>query len=470
MLKSPCLPIQARMKLYNTRTRKKEEFTPANPAEVKLYTCGPTVYNFAHIGNLRTYIFEDLLRRALEWNGYQVKHVMNITDVGHLTSDADTGEDKMKKGAEREKKTVWQIAEAYTKAFFEDFTRLNCLHPTVICKATDHIKEMIALIQKLEKNGFTYAGKNGNVYFDTSKFPHYGALAQLEKQELKAGARIEVDENKKNPHDFVLWFVQSKHGDQDMQWDSPWGKGFPGWHMECSAMALKYLGDQIDIHCGGIDHIPVHHTNEIAQSEAATGKSPWVNVWMHGNFLLIGKSDKMAKSGENFLTLKTLAEKNISPLAYRYFTLQSHYRKELNFTWESVEAAQSAWRRLRARTLSLPEGGAPNLEALDTFTATLIDDLNAPEALALCWKILDNASLSDANKKATLLKFDEFLGLKLNEPETVEIPAKVAALIVERDQARAQKDWAKSDELRKKIESAGYDVKDSANGTQLTPR
>ncbi len=404
------------MKLYNTLTRQKEEFLPDKPDQVGLYCCGPTVYNYAHIGNLRTYVFQDLLRRVLEFNGYVVNHVMNITDVGHLTSDADEGEDKMKKGAEREKKTVWEIAEHYTQAFLEDMDRLNMLQPRWKPKATDHIQEMIDQIKQLEANGYTYVGENGNVYFDTSKFEGYGKLAQLDKQELQAGARIKVDENKKNPQDFVLWFVSSKHGDQDMQWDSPWGRGFPGWHIECSAMSSKYLGDQFDIHCGGIDHIPVHHTNELAQAEGATSVKPWVKVWMHGQWLImlddLSTSDllknltlsnnthvcphcghenlmknkdeylteiqddsvllkvkcknskcakvfsgmikvKMSKSTENFETLRVLIDRGFDPLDFRYFCLQAHYRKELRFNWEILKGSRKARIKLKQKVQML---------------------------------------------------------------------------------------------------------------------
>ncbi|MCK5617523.1 cysteine--tRNA ligase, partial [Candidatus Pacearchaeota archaeon] len=396
--------------LYNTMARQKMLFEPIDPTEVKLYTCGPTVYNYAHIGNLRTYIFEDLLRRALGWNGYQVNHVMNITDVGHLTSDADEGEDKMAKGAAREKMTVWEISEKYAQAFLEDMDRLNLLMPHIKPKATDHIEEMIKQIKELETNGLTYVGENGNVYFDTSKLPDYGKMAQLEKQELQAGARIEVDKNKKNPHDFVLWFVESKHGDQEMQWESKWGKGFPGWHIECSAMSMKYFGNQMDIHCGGIDHIPVHHTNEIAQAEGATNVKPWVNYWMHGNFLVLKDRAKMAKSGENFLTLKGLIDKGYDPLDYRYFCLQAHYRKELAFDWNGLDAAKTGRRRLCEKVCALKSNAdhngstmAPQLEA---FESAINDDLNLPEALAITWQVADDPELSAADKLATIRKFD----------------------------------------------------------------
>jgi len=464
------------LKLYNTLVRKKMLFEPLDPAEVKLYTCGPTVYNYAHIGNLRTYVFEDLLRRVLEFNGYQVNHVMNITDVGHLTSDADEGEDKMLKGAQREKKTVWEIAEFYTKAFMSDMKALNLLEPHIKCKATDHIQEMIDQIKKLEGNGLTYIA-NGNVYYDTSKFRDYGKLAQLDKQELQAGARIEVDKNKKNPHDFVLWFTKSKFTDQTMQWESPWGRGYPGWHIECSAMSIRYLGNQIDIHCGGIDHIPVHHTNEIAQAEGATNIRPWVLYWMHGNFLVLGKDKKMAKSAGNFLKLQTLIDKGYSPLDYRYFCLQAHYRKELTFSWEGMDSAKTGLRRLREKVNALSPIGAPmehqlepQSEYIDKFESAINDDFNIPQALSIAWEMMDDTQIPDADKLATIKKFDTVLGLNLDEPITFEIPTKIQKLVIDRDKARKEKDWKKSDELRAKIEKAGFIVKDAPGGTEIQPK
>ena len=457
------------MRLYNTLTRKKEEFNPEKPDQVGLYCCGPTVYHYAHIGNLRTYIFEDILRRVLEFNGYVVKHVMNITDVGHLTSDNDEGDDKMKKGAEREKKTVWEIADYYTQAFLEDMDRLNLLKPHVKPKATDHIAEMIEQVQELEKNGLTYVGENGNVYFDTAKLEDYGKLAQLEKQELQAGARIEVDPNKKNPTDFVLWFVTSKHGDQDMQWDSPWGKGFPGWHIECSAMSMKYLGQMFDIHCGGIDHIPVHHTNEIAQAEGATGIKPWVKTWMHGNFLVLKDKAKMAKSEGNFLTLKKLMEEGYESMDYRYFCLQTHYRKELAFDWEGLKASRTGLRRLKEKVLNLGEKeGEANKEYLDKFESVISDDLNISQGLALCWELVENETLKKEDILSTVLKMDEVLGLKLNESTKLQLPPQVVQWMLERNEARNNKNWALADQLRDKIEASGkWGVKDGEGGTEV---
>lgn len=467
------------LQLYNTLTRQKMPFVPIDPAQVKLYCCGPTVYNYAHIGNLRTYVFEDLLRRILEFNGYVVKHVMNITDVGHLTSDADEGEDKMLKGAKREKKTVWEIAEYYTQAFLADMKALNLLEPHIKCKATDHIEEMKNQVKQLEENGLTYTA-NGNVYFDTAKLDDYGKLAQLDKQDLQAGARIEVDESKKNPHDFVLWFTKSKFDDQEMKWDSPWGRGYPGWHIECSAMCMRHLGEHADIHCGGIDHIPVHHTNEIAQAEGATGKKPWVNFWMHGNFLVLGKDEKMAKSAGNFLRMQTLIDKFHDPLDYRYFCLQAHYRKELTFSWVALEAARKAHMRLRDKVTSMKREminkdlqGEKNQKYIDQFLSHINDDLNMPQALALTWDLANDDQLNIGDKYETIMEFDRVLGLDIDQPRntfTKEITPEIQQLIVQRNEAREAKDWVKSDELRDQIEAAGYLVKDGPGGTEVTKK
>ncbi len=465
--------------LYNTLTRQKMLFEPLDPAEVKLYTCGPTVYNYAHIGNLRTYVFEDILRRVLEWNGYPVKHVMNITDVGHLTSDADAGEDKMLKGAKREKMTVWDLAEKYTQAFLEDMDRLNLLMPHIKPKATDHIDTMIEQIKQLEENGLTYTA-GGNVYFDTSKFPDYGKLAQQDKQELRTCPRVKADTNKKHPHDFVLWFTKSKFladsesaegKDQEMQWDSPWGRGYPGWHIECSAMSMKYLGKQMDIHCGGIDHIPVHHTNEIAQAEGATNTKPWVLYWMHGNFLVLRKDEKMAKSADNFLKLEVLIDKGYDALDYRYFCLQAHYRKELTFSWEGLDAAKTGLRRLKEKVCNLGSSeGEIHQSRTKEFEFAINDDLNMPEALATAWELLDDADISDPDKLATIKKFDTVLGLKVDEKPKVCIPEDIQRLVIERDEARRKKEWGKSDKLRDEIEKAGFMVKDSGKTTVIEPK
>lgn len=460
------------IKLYNTLTRKLEEFKPIKKGRVGLYTCGPTVYNYAHIGNLRTYIFEDILKRVLTYNGFYVKHVMNITDVGHLTSDADEGEDKMEKGAKREGKTAWDIAKFYTRAFINDLDELNIIRPNGMPKATDHIKEQIHLIKRLEKKGFVYRTVDG-MYFDTSQLPDYGKLANLKGQELRAGVRVDVGD-KKNITDFALWKFSAPLSERQMEWESPWGLGFPGWHVECSAMSAKYLDQPFDIHCGGIDHIPVHHTNEIAQSEAANGK-PLAHYWLHGEFLLIN-ADKMAKSGENFVTIQTIEDHNISPLAYRYFVLQTHYRKQLTFSWEALQAAQNGLEHLYQVARSLPpltkggSGGVAAASDLDTqYNNAINNDLDTPAALALVWQALKEKTISQTQ----LLKFDEVLGLEIKEhskKKELTLSSEVKKLIAERDNARAKKNWVQSDKLRKELEGQGYEVKDTKDGTQITKK
>ncbi|MBI2668498.1 cysteine--tRNA ligase, partial [Candidatus Woesearchaeota archaeon] len=390
------------------------------------------------------------------------------------TSDADSGEDKMLKGARREGKTVWEIAEFYTKAFKDDMKKLNLLPPKIWCKATDHIKEQIELIKKLEKKGFTYLA-GGNVYFDTSKLNDYGKLARLDLT-AEAQARVEKDPYKKNLPDFILWFTKSKFQEQEMKWPSPWGKeGYPGWHIECSAMASKYLGEQFDIHCGGIDHISVHHTNEIAQSEAAFGKKPWGKYWLHGEFLVIGSGEKMAKSGENFMTLSTLEQKGFQPSDYRYFCLGTHYRKPLMFSYTALEGAKQARRRLNEKVLELK--GAKDREHPEAqgryvlrFTNGINDDLNLPQALAMMWDLLKDETLGKKDKYKLLLKFDEILGLDLKKvkKEKVKIPKEVIQLAEERLTARNNKDWRKADELREKIKKLGYIVGDTKEGYVVT--
>ena len=467
-----------KVRLYNTLGRQIQDFNPINDSGVGMYCCGPTVYNYAHIGNLRTYVFEDLLRRSLEYAGYNVNHVMNVTDVGHLTGDDDEGEDKMEKSARESGKTPDEIAAFYTQAFFNDTDRLNIKRPNTACTATKHIGEMIGLIKRLEDNGFTYVS-GGNVYFDTARFEKYGELALLDRQKLKAGARIEVDGNKKNPADFVLWFTKSKFENHLMQWDSPWGKGYPGWHIECSAMSMKYLGEQFDIHCGGIDHIPVHHTNEIAQSEAATGKK-WVNYWVHGEFLLMDKQ-KMAKSAGNFLTLQVLVDKGYDPLDYRYFCLGGHYRSQLVFNFDALDAARNARENLveRIKTLkanSVPGNPedlqAPAAEYLASFQEDILNDLNAPKALADLWQLLKDSSVNDADKLTAALEMDHILGFKLDEvkAEGPELTEEENALVKAREQARKDKDWKLADELRDKLLAMGIVVKDTAEGTQCSKK
>ena len=459
------------MKLFNSLTRQIEDFVPIEDKKVKMYTCGPTVYDYVTIGNWRSYTLGDLLVRALKYLGYEVEYVMNITDVGHLTSDADVGEDKMLKGARRENKTVWQVADFYTKAFQNDIKKMNLLPANKLCKATDHIKEQIGMIKTLEKKGYTYF-KGGNVYFDTSKVSDYGKLANLDL-DADSQARVERDPNKKNPHDFVLWFTKSKFQEQEMKWDSPFGRGYPGWHIECSAMATKYLGKQFDIHCGGIDHIPVHHTNEIAQSEAANGKKPWVKYWLHGEFLVL-QGEKMAKSGENFITLSTLIEKGIDPLDYRYFCLGTHYRKPLMFSYEALEGAKAARKRLNEKFLELKKTGtaspAKQKRHIQIFADDINDDLNTSKALALLWEVLKEESLTDKDKYSLLLQFDKILGLNLSKlkKEKTKVPAEVKKLAEQRLQARHNKDWKKADELREKIKELGYVIGDTKEGYEIT--
>ncbi len=460
------------MKIYNTLSREKEELVPISGNRVGLYTCGPTVYNFAHIGNLRTYVFEDVLRRAIKYNGFELKHVMNITDVGHLTSDADEGEDKMLKGAEREHKTVWQIAESYTKAFMDDCEKLHIQQPDVICKATDHIQDMIELIKRIEKNGLTYISE-GNVYFDIMKFPDYGKLARLNMEELQAGARIEVDENKRNPQDFVLWFTNSKFKNQEMQWDSPWGRGFPGWHIECSAMSIKHLGEQFEIHCGGIDHIPVHHTNEIAQAEGATGKKPWVKYWMHGEFLVLEK-EKMAKSGGNFITMQTLVEKGYDPLVYRYFCFTAHYRSQLKFSWEAMDGAKSSFESLKKKVIELKNSpvdskSANRLTLYKTqFQEAINDDLGIPAALALTWTMLKDAELGAKEKLELMAEYDKVLGFGIEswQEEKLELSEDIEWMVMQREEARKNKDWKESDRIRDELKANGIILEDTPQGVK----
>jgi cysteinyl-tRNA synthetase len=455
--------------LYNTLTHQKELFKPINGKTVGLYTCGPTVYNYAHIGNLRTYVFEDILKRVLQYNGYRVKHVMNITDVGHLTSDADEGEDKMEKGAKREGKSAWDIAKFYTRAFQSYMKDLNILPPKKWCKATDHIPEQISLVKTLIKKGYTYETSDG-IYFDTTQLDDYGTLANLQQQELKAGARVDIGE-KKNPHDFALWKFNKPDEPRQMEWPAFGRMGFPGWHIECSAMAMKYLGKHFDIHCGGIDHVPVHHTNEIAQTEAATGIKPWVNVWMHGEFLQIADA-KMAKSGGNFITLATLKKKGISPLAYRYFLLQTHYRKQLTFSWEALEAAQTAYDRMRKAIYKLKKEKnqkTKNFLAF-TFVNNANDDLDTASIIAGLWEIIENKDYNTKDRLKFLKEADKILGLQLLEykPEHVTTSHEVQKLLDQREQARRVKNWAESDRLGDEIAKLGYRVGDTKDGQNVS--
>jgi cysteinyl-tRNA synthetase len=452
------------VRLFDTYQRQIREFEPLNPERVGLYTCGLTVYDYAHIGNLRTYIFEDILRRVLEFNGYEVEHVQNITDVGHLTSDADTGEDKMEKGSRRTGLSAWEIAELYTQAFKSDMRQLNIWEPTVWCKATDHIEEQIELVQCIESAGFTYRTDDG-IYFDTSEVEDYGFLGRLDLSGQRAGARVDVA-NKRLPTDFALWKFSSPGQQRQMEWDSPWGVGFPGWHIECSAMAAKYLGPFFDIHCGGEDHITVHHTNEIAQTQACHGTT-LANFWMHGYFLQLDDA-KMAKSAGEFLRLQSLIDRDYDPLAYRYFCLGAHYRSKLTFSWEGMDGATAGLSRLRTAYASWGEAGAVDESYLDRFRERVNEDLNMPRALAVTWEVV-RSELPAAVKKATITAFDQVLGLGLAdwvEPEEA-IPPQVMALVEQRQLARAEKRWGDADALRDEIAAAGYAVRDTPQGPQV---
>jgi cysteinyl-tRNA synthetase len=462
------------MKLYNTLTRKIEELAPLHAPEVTVYTCGPTVYDYAHVGHWFTYIRWDLLVRTLRVSGLQPNWVMNITDVGHLVSDADDGEDKLEKGARREGKTAWEVAAFYTKDFLDEMDSLTIQRPTHLTKATDHIVEQIELIQKLEDKGFTYVIDDG-VYYDTSKFPRYGELARLDIEEQQAGARVVFNEQKRNATDFALWKFSPKDQQRDMEWDSPWGKGFPGWHIECSAMSMKYLGDTLDIHTGGIDHIPVHHTNEIAQSEAVTGKR-FAQVWLHSNHVLI-EGEKISKSLGNGIRLKDIAARGISLEAFRLHVLESHYRSQSKFSWDSLEAAQNRLKNWQA-TASLRWQATDDKDtskssdikaARESLRNTLAEDLNTPEALAVISNVfskLDASLLSkeDLNEfESLLINIDEALGLQLHT--VVDISSAQKDLIAAREEARNAKDWVKSDEIRQKLTDQGISLRDTPYGS-----
>ena len=456
-----------KLQFYNTLARKKETFSPIRKDKVRMYTCGPTVYDYAHIGNLRAYVFADILQKTLEYGGYKVKRVMNITDIGHLSSDADSGEDKMTKGLLREKKKLTlknmrELAEFYTKKFKKDLEKLNVKIPKEIYFASDYVKEDTELVQKLEKKEYTYKTSDG-IYFNTSKMPDYGILWGGKREWKKEGARIVENSEKKNPEDFALWKFNSQIG-----FESPWGKGFPGWHIECSAMGIKFLGEQFDIHTGGIDHIPIHHTNEIAQSECATGKKPFVRVWMHNNFLDINNGEKMAKSGDSFITLRTITEKGISPIVYRFWLLMGHYRTKMNFNWEALEGAETALKRLYGLYMSLGEKiGKVDKEYQEKFKEFVFDDLDTPRALSLLWDVLKDEKMSNANKKATILDFDKVLGLDFANLKEEKISEAILKLVEEREEVRKNKDFKKSDELRKKINSLGYEIEDKNSGYKI---
>lgn len=470
------------LELYNTMGRSMQKFTPRTPGKVGFYGCGPTVYNYAHIGNLRAFVFQDTLARSLRFLGYEVTHVMNVTDIGHLTGDNDDGEDKMVNQAREKGQSVLEVAEFYTKAFFDDIDRLNILRPTVMCKATDHVDQMIRLIQRIEANGHTYSA-GGNLYFDISTFPGYGALANFNPDDLKAGTRVDIDENKRNPFDFVLWFTKSKFENQALVWDSPWGRGYPGWHIECSAMSMEYLGEQFDIHTGGIDHIQIHHTNEIAQSEGATGKK-WVNYWLHNEFLVMDKG-KMSKSSGEFLTLQYLIDKGFDPLDYRFFLLGGHYRSQLTFSWESMESARNSRRSLVQRLArmtetagSIPEALpsiSPANEWIDRFRADIEQDLSTPRALSQLQGLIRDTDVPPAEALAAVALMDRVLGLNLIEnaaalvassKETGDLDdGRIDALIAERADAKKAKNFARADEIRNQLKESGIILEDTASGT-----
>jgi cysteinyl-tRNA synthetase len=448
------------LRLFDTYERKVRKFEPLNPGRVGLYCCGPTVYNFAHIGNLRTYIFEDILYRVLKKNDFEVDFVMNITDVGHLTSDADSGEDKMEVGSKRTGMTAWEMADFYTEAFQKDLTLLGITEPDTWCRATDHIKEQIEFIEDLEAKGYTYKTSDG-IYFNSRKLNNYGYLARLDSEGLIAGAR--VDSERQHVTDFALWKFSPEDEQRQMEWESPWGIGFPGWHIECSAMSAKYLGDFFDIHCGGEDHIPIHHTNEIAQTEASRG-TRLANFWMHGYFLQLGNA-KMSKSTGEFLKLAVLLEKGFDPLVYRFFCLSAHYRTQMSFSWESLEASRVALDRLYRAAHSWGEPGEVIADYMDRFMACVNEDLNLPRALAVTWDLV-RSNEAPADRKATLLAFDDVLGLDIANwaPEEVEVPMSVLQLAKAREAARQKKEWQKADELRDEILAAGYMIEDTKDG------
>ncbi len=450
------------LKLFNTLNKKKEKFVPSKKV-VGLYSCGPTVYYYQHIGNMRAFIFSDILKRVLLFNGFKVKHVMNITDVGHLTSDADEGEDKMTKGLRREGlsitlKSMQKLSQKYTEIFLDDLKRLNIKLPNIIPKASDHIKEDLEFIAKLEKKGFTYKTSDG-LYFDTSLLKDYGKLLG---KNVKAEGRIKKNSEKKNPKDFALWKFN-----KDLGWNTKWGKGFPGWHIECSVMASKYLGKQFDIHCGGKEHIPIHHTNEIAQSEALFGKKPWVKYWLHNEWLILASGEKMAKSGNNFITLDVLLKKGFDPLDYRYFCLGANYRNPLMFNYEALEGAKKARKRLVDFVMSVKKKGKIIKSYLTKFTKEINDDLNTPKALAIVWEVVKDSELKDSDKKALLLEFDKVLGLNLKEAKEAKVPAAIKKLAEERLKARNEKDWNRADKLREEIKKKGYLIDDKERGYVL---
>jgi len=457
--------------------RRKQILKTLKSGLVRMYTCGPTVYDYPHLGHFRAYVFVDVLRRVLKFNGLQIKQVMNITDVGHLTSDADTGEDKVEKKAREEKKTAWDISKLYTKIFFEDMQKLNVQKPEIIPKATEHIKDMIEFVKKIEKNNYTYRTNDG-IYFDTSKLNSYGKLAGLDKkkiEELKPGARIRFSKEKKNVTDFVLWKFSPKNAKRHMEWESPWGIGFPGWHIECSVMSIKYLGETFDIHTGGVDHIAIHHSNEIAQAEAVTGKNP-ASFWVHNDFVMVNR-EKMAKSKRNFYMMKDIKSRGFEPLALRYLFLTTHYRSKMNFTWKSLSAAEQALSTLHENILILKKPDKTNtknarVEFYKTeFLKAINDDLNTSKALKVLWNLIrQEKDINNKDKLKLILEFDEVLGLRLKDvkPEKIELSKEVKELIKKREEARKNGDYKTSDRIRKRLkEDFGIILEDTPEGIKL---
>ncbi len=458
------------MELYNTQTRKIEQFIPWNKDYVTMYTCGPTVYHYAHIGNLRTYITEDILEKSLNYMGYKVKRCMNITDVGHLSSDADTGDDKMVKSAKNAHKTVLEIAKYYTDAFFKDLKSLNIKKPEIISAATENIQEYIKIIEKLLKDGYAYSS-GGNIYFDTSKLKNYYALTNQGSDELIEGVRetVSVDNNKKNKADFVLWFTKSKFDSQELKWDSPFGVGYPGWHIECSGISLKYLGEYLDIHCGGVDNIFPHHTNEIAQSESYLNHK-WCKYWVHGEHLN-DASGKMSKSKGETLTVSTLIQKGYDPLSYRFMCLQSHYRKQLTFSYDSLDGAEAAYKKLKNKVLNLNTDGDIDNKTFEVFKQkfieTLSDDLNTANAISLIYELLKE-EVNDVTKYQLIKDFDQVLSLDLTKKEKLQIDENyILAKINERNIAKENKDYALADKIRNDLENMGILLKDTREGTKF---
>jgi cysteinyl-tRNA synthetase len=460
------------MKLYNTLTRKIEELEPIQDNQLGFYSCGPTVYDYAHIGHLRRYVMDDFLIRTLKHAGFKVKFVQNVTDVGHLASDEDTGEDKMMKGAKKYQTTVWDLAKKFENHFYSSMDKMGNLRPDHTCRVTEHIDEQLELVKELERKGYTYVIEGDGVYFDTSKLADYGKLARLDIENLREGARVEKVEGKRSPTDFALWKFERPGENREMVWKSPWAdRGFPGWHIECSAIGIKHLGEQIDIHSGGIDHIPVHHTNEIAQSETATGKKPFVKYWVHHNFLQVD-GQKMSKSLGNLFTIEDIEERGYHPLALRLLFLTAHYRGEMNFSWENLAGAQKSYKKLVELVASLnsEEESDGGKEYEQRFFGFMEDDLKTPEAVAVMWEVT-KADLSERTKKKLLLEFDQVLGLgldKATQAKPVELSAEVKMLLAKRQEARDKKDFTKADELRDQLQSLGYSIEDTSQGQKIT--